>query len=429
MMAKHFLPRITKASGEVMIPGSKSISNRILLLAAISEGETVIHNLLKSDDTDRMLEALLELGVEITVVDPKTRSFLVKGCPQGFPTKAAQLFLGNAGTAFRSLTAALALNGGEYQLTGVPRMHERPIKDLVDALDGLGFQVDYLENRGFPPLQIHPGKLQSKHITLKGDVSSQYLTALLLTLPQLNQAIEIEIVGELISKPYVAITLILLEQFGVEIKHDNYQRFFIPEDAKYRSPGVFFVESDASSASYYLGLGALCGPLTVKGVGTDSIQGDIRFIEALEMMGATVEWYANEVVVGPPQNGILKGIDLDCNHIPDAAMTLAVLAVFADSKTILRNIGSWRVKETDRIRAMATELMKFGVQVEEGGDFLVIYPQEKLNENVEVETYDDHRIAMCFSLLSYKVPLTILDPRCVDKTFPTYFECLNAVTQ
>lgn len=429
MTAKHFLPHITKASGEVMIPGSKSISNRILLLAAMSEGETVIHNLLKSDDTDRMLEALLELGVEVTVVDPKTRSFLVKGCPQGFPNKAAQLFLGNAGTAFRSLTAALALNGGEYRLTGVPRMHERPIKDLVDALDGLGFQVDYLENAGYPPLQIHPGKLQSKHITLKGDVSSQYLTALLLTLPQLNQAIEIEIVGELISKPYVAITLILLEQFGVEIQHDNYQRFFIPEDAKYRSPGVFFVESDASSASYYLGLGALCGPLTVKGVGTDSIQGDIRFIEALEMMNATVEWRANEVIVGPPQNGVLRGIDLDCNHIPDAAMTLAVLAVFADSKTILRNIGSWRVKETDRIRAMATELMKFGVQVEEGDDFLVIYPQDKLNENVEVETYDDHRIAMCFSLLSCKVPLTILDPQCVDKTFPTYFECFSAVTQ
>ena len=250
-----------------------------------------------------------------------------------------------------------------------------------------------------------------------------------MTLPHLKESITIDIDGELISKPYIEITLILLRTFGVEIEHENYQKFWIPDDAEFITPGTFYVESDASSASYYLGLGALCGPLTVKGVGTHSIQGDIRFIEALTEMGALVSWGENEVTVAPPQNGVLKGIDLDCNHIPDAAMTLATMAVFADQKTILRNIGSWRVKETDRIHAMATELTKLGVKVEEGADYLVIYPQESIYENIEIETYDDHRIAMCFSLLSLKAPITILDPKCVDKTFPTYFDLFNKVTR
>lgn len=429
VMEKLFLPRITKATGSVLIPGSKSISNRILLLASLCEGETIIHNLLKSDDTDRMLEALDALGISVTLLNEETRSFRVIGNASGFPNKKAELFLGNAGTAYRSLTAAVAINGGEYTLSGIERMHERPIKDLVDALQLLGFNIEYLGNEGYPPLQIGVGALKRHQISIKGDVSSQYLTALLMTLPHLKESITIDIDGELISKPYIEITLILLRTFGVEIEHENYQKFWIPDDAEFTTPGTFYVESDASSASYYLGLGALCGPLTVKGVGTHSIQGDIRFIEALTEMGALVTWGENEVTVAPPQNGVLKGIDLDCNHIPDAAMTLATMAVFADQKTILRNIGSWRVKETDRIHAMATELTKLGVKVEEGADYLVIYPQESIYENIEIETYDDHRIAMCFSLLSLKAPITILDPKCVDKTFPTYFDLFNKVTR
>lgn len=427
-MEKLLLPKITKAAGIATIPGSKSISNRILLLAAMTEGDTVIHNLLKSDDTERMLEALALLGIEVTLLNEDTRSFRVTGTGHGFPNKKADLFLGNAGTAFRSLTAAVAINGGEYTLSGIPRMHERPIKDLVDALTALGFQIEYLGNEGYPPLRIGQGNLTSHQVSIKGDVSSQYLTALLITLPLLKAKIEIVIDGELISKPYIEITLILLRAFGVEIQHDDYQHFFIPDNAEFKTPGEFYVEGDASSASYYLGLGMLAGPLTIKGVGTSSIQGDIRFIDALELMGAIVEWRENEVIVSPPKDGVIKGIDLDCNHIPDAAMTLATLAVFANQKTTLRNIGSWRVKETDRLHAMATELTKLGVMVEESAESLVIYPQETLISNVEIETYDDHRMAMAFSLLALKEPLIILDPKCVDKTFPTYFELFQKIT-
>ncbi len=428
MMEKLFLPKITAAQGSVTIPGSKSISNRILLLAALTEGKTVIENLLKSDDTDRMLEALETLGITVRLINSETRTFEVIGSKSGFPNKKADLFLGNAGTAFRSLTAALAMNEGEYQLRGIARMHERPIKDLVDALCLLGFQVHYLEKEGYPPLHILPGNLKAKKIAIKGNVSSQYLTALLMSLPHLQQAVKIDVDGILISKPYIEITLKLLADFGVNIPHESYQSFQIPNNAQFTSPGTFYVEGDASSASYYLALGAICGPLTVKGVGRKSIQGDIRFVDALIKMGADVVMHDNEIIVSKPKDGQIKGIDLDCNHIPDAAMTLAILAVFGDQKTILRNIGSWRVKETDRIHAMATELQKLGVKIEEGEDYLVVYPQASLNEGIEIETYDDHRIAMCFSLLSAKVPLTILDPSCVDKTFPNYFELFQKVT-
>lgn len=428
-MMKLNLPKIGSASGSVTIPGSKSISNRILLLAAITEGVTTIINLLQSDDTERMLEALNTLGIKIIEKDPTARIFEVTGSSHGFPNKNASLFLGNAGTAFRSLTAAVALNQGEYQLTGIPRMHERPIKDLVDALRTLGCQIEYLQNEGYPPLKIGKGDFKVDRVSIKGDVSSQYLTALLIALPLLQKEITIDIEGVLISKPYIEITLTLLRQFGIEISHHDFESFTIPADTKFTTPGTFFVESDASSASYFLALGALAGPLTVKGVGTSSIQGDIRFVDALIEMGAEVEWGENEIYVSNPQNGVLRGIDLDCNHIPDAAMTLAILAVFAKGKTILRNIGSWRVKETDRIAAMATELSKVGVKVEEGEDYLVIYPQEEISPDVEIETYDDHRMAMCFSLLSLKAPITILDPQCVDKTFPTYFELFAKVTK
>lgn len=428
-MEKLHLPQFNSVSGEVLIPGSKSISNRILLLAAMAKGETLIHNLLTSDDTERMKEALITLGIKLKEVNKATESFLVEGSEAGFPVKEAELFLGNAGTAFRSLTAALAVNEGEYQLSGIPRMHERPIGDLVEALNHLGLKVEYLKNRGYPPLKISPGEIKHDEVSVKGDVSSQYLTALLMALPKLKQKLTIKIDGELISKPYIDITLTLLKEFGVEITHHNYQEFFIPEDATFTSPGEFYVESDASSASYFLALGALCGPLKVKGVGSSSIQGDIEFISALEEMGAEIEWAENYVIVSPPKEGKLKGIDLDCNHIPDAAMTLAVLAPFATTPTHLRNIASWRVKETDRLHAMATELSKLGVTVKEGEDYLVIEPTEHFNRDIEIETYDDHRIAMCFSLCAFKTPLTILDPKCVEKTFPDYFSRYHSVIE
>lgn len=428
-MEKLHLPQFHSVSGEVVIPGSKSISNRILLLAAMSEGSTTIRNLLTSDDTDRMKEALTALGIEVEIVELSTETYRVTGDNRGFPQKKAELFLGNAGTAFRSLTAALAVNGGEYELRGIPRMHERPIGDLVDALNGLGLNVEYLENAGYPPLKILPGEVAQDEISVKGNVSSQYLTALLMALPKLKRAVTVKIEGELISKPYIDITLTLLKQFGVEIPHNDYCEFRIPADAHFKTPGDFYVEGDASSASYFLALGALCGPLTVKGVGRSSIQGDIQFIDALEQMGATIEWAENHVVVSPPEEGVLKGIDLDCNHIPDAAMTLAVLAPFAKGTTTLRNIASWRVKETDRLHAMATELTKLGIRVEEGEDYLVIEPQSTLNRDIEIETYDDHRIAMCFSLCAFKTPLTILDPKCVEKTFPDYFTRFNSVIE
>jgi 3-phosphoshikimate 1-carboxyvinyltransferase len=437
------LPALQSAQGSVQLPGSKSISNRVLLLAALSRGTTTVHDLLASDDTRVMLDALRQLGCGVEQDGAQAR---ITGLGGRQPTTPATLFLGNAGTAMRPLTAALALLGGVFELSGVARMHERPIGDLVDALRQLGCQIDYLGNEGYPPLRIAqadgvPALALSTPIRVRGDVSSQFLTALLMALPlaATQQDVVIEVVGELISKPYIHITLQLLERFGITVRHDHWQRFTIPAGSSYQSPGSIHVEADASSASYFIAAGAIAAcdgsknGIKILGVGMDSIQGDIRFVEAAQAMGAQITGGPNWLQI---QRGAwpLKAIDLDCNHIPDAAMTLAVMALYAQGTTTLRNIASWRVKETDRIAAMATELRKLGATVEEGADSIRITPPAAPSDwhAASIHTYDDHRVAMCFSLAAFNpagLPVRILDPQCVAKTFPDYFEALFSVTQ
>ncbi len=422
------LPPVTHAKGLVNLPGSKSISNRTLLLAALCDGVTEIHDLLRSDDTEHMLNALRTLGVEIT--QSGETDFRVVGVNGKFPNKEADLFLGNAGTAFRPLVAALALNGGTYKLHGVSRMHERPIGDLVDALRQIGAEITYLGNEGFPPLLIRPAKMdRAEKIQIRGDVSSQFLTALLMALPLRGTESEIEVVSELISKPYIEITLKLMEKFGVKISRDGWEKFTVPAGSRYISPGRIFVEGDASSASYFLAAGALgWGVVRVQGIGTHSIQGDVAFADALEEIGVTIIRSENWIEASAPNGLPLRAFDRDFNHIPDAAMTLGVVALFCDGPSRLTNIASWRVKETDRIAAMATELRKLGATVEEGHDWIRITPPQELISHAVIDTYDDHRMAMCFSLATFGgVPVRINDPGCTAKTFPTYFEVFSSV--
>ena len=425
------LPPLLSARGTVRLPGSKSISNRVLLLAALADGDTEVRGLLESDDTARMLEALDALGVEVQTLG--AGAFRVRGAGGAFPAKDVELFLGNAGTAFRSLTAALALSGGHYKLCGVPRMHQRPIGDLVDALRELGADISCLENEGFPPLEIRPATIRHGGVVrVCGDVSSQFLTGLLMALPLTGVATSVEVVGELTSKPYIEITLAIMARFGVRVLRDGDQRFTIPAGSKYRSPGSIEVEGDASSASYFLALGAIGGgPVRVEGVGRDSVQGDVRFADALALMGARIEMGPNWIEASAPTTGKLRGIELDCNEIPDAAMTLATTALFAEGPTTLTHIASWRVKETDRIAAMATELSKLGATVSEGADSIRIEPPRGalLTPYAGIDTYDDHRIAMCFSLASMATTLRINDPGCVAKTFPDYFARLATLTR
>ena len=430
------LAPIRDVRGTVKLPGSKSISNRILLLSALAQGDTRIRDLLDSDDTRRMLDALRSLGVvwESTA----DRALQVHGAGGVFPVKAAELFLGNAGTAFRPLTAVLAFAGGHYRLYGVPRMHERPIGDLVDALRSLGAAIDYPGKDGYPPLEIRPALMHGGKVSIRGDVSSQFLTALLIALPLCAARTEISVEGELISKPYVDITLNTMRRFGVEVMREGWSRFEIPAGSRYVSPGEIYVEGDASSASYFLAAGAISGltgggPVRVEGVGRSSIQGDVRFAEALEMMGARVTMGKNWIEAGAgdaaARCGKLRSFDADFNHIPDAAMTLAVAALFADGPCRLRNIGSWRVKETDRIAAMATELRKLGAQVEEGPDWLRITPPQDFTPHAAIDTYDDHRVAMSFALAALGgVAVRINDPGCVAKTFPEYFDVLARIS-
>ncbi|MFM0245349.1 3-phosphoshikimate 1-carboxyvinyltransferase [Paraburkholderia sediminicola] len=424
----------SRASGTVRLPGSKSISNRVLLLAALAEGETTITNLLDSDDTRVMLDALEKLGVRLK---REGDTCVVTGTRGAFTARTADLFLGNAGTAVRPLTAALAVNGGNYRIHGVPRMHERPIGDLVDGLRQIGAKIDYEENDGYPPLRIRPAQiLADAPIRVRGDVSSQFLTSLLMTLPLLRTesgVTTVQVDGELISKPYIEITIKLMERFGIKVERHEWHRFIVPAGQRYQSPGTIMVEGDASSASYFLAAGALGGgPLRVEGVGRASIQGDVGFADALIKMGANLQMGEDWIEVRGVgnDNGKLDPIDMDFNLIPDAAMTIAVAALFADGTSTLRNIASWRVKETDRIAAMATELRKVGAKVQEGEDFLVVTPPEKLIPNASIDTYDDHRMAMCFSLVSLGgVPIRINDPKCVGKTFPDYFERFTALAQ
>ena len=441
MFTTRFLdiPVLRSAGGTVRLPGSKSISNRVLLLAGLSAGNTLVHDVLDSDDTRVMLEALRELGC---LVEPHGNSLRITGLGGQLRTRQATLFLGNAGTAMRPLCAALAVlaatQGASFELRGVARMHERPIGDLVDALRLLGCDVSYLEAQGFPPLRLgaRGNALRTDlPIRVRGDVSSQFLTALLMALPLVaaHHPVVVEVDGQLISRPYVEITLNLLARFGVAVARDGWQRFTIPQGSAYCSPGEIHVEGDASAASYFVALGAIAAttlPLRIEGVGADSIQGDIAFVEAARAMGA-------QVTLGPSWLEVRRGrwplqaISLDCNHIPDAAMTLAVMALYATGTTRLSNIASWRVKETDRIAAMAAELRKLGAAVIEGADFIEVTAPAAWKA-AAIQTYDDHRIAMCFSLVSFNalaaavppVPVRILDPQCVAKTFPDYFETL-----
>ncbi|MBH0710146.1 3-phosphoshikimate 1-carboxyvinyltransferase [Salmonella enterica] len=415
------LQPIARVDGAINLPGSKSVSNRALLLAALACGKTVLTNLLDSDDVRHMLNALSALGINYTLSADRTRCDITGN---GGPLRASgalELFLGNAGTAMRPLAAALCLGQNEIVLTGEPRMKERPIGHLVDSLRQGGANIDYLEQENYPPLRLRGGFIGGD-IEVDGSVSSQFLTALLMTVPLAPEDTIIRVKGELVSKPYIDITLNLMKTFGVEITNHHYQQFVVKGGQQYHSPGRYLVEGDASSASYFLAAGAIKGgTVKVTGIGRKSMQGDIRFADVLEKMGATITWGDDFIAC---TRGELHAIDMDMNHIPDAAMTIATTALFAKGTTTLRNIYNWRVKETDRLFAMATELRKVGAEVEEGHDYIRITPPAKL-QHADIGTYNDHRMAMCFSLVALSdTPVTILDPKCTAKTFPDYFEQL-----
>jgi len=420
------LKPIKKIDGEVNLPGSKSLSNRALLLASLAEGTTTITNLLESDDTRHMLNALKQLGIKYTLSEDKTECSIEGNAVAISCMEPQELFLGNAGTAMRPLCAALCLGRGTYILTGEPRMKERPIGHLVDALRQAGAKIEYSENEGYPPLKIEANGLMGGKVEIDGAISSQFLTALLMAAPLAKNNMEITIIGELVSKPYIDITLDIMKDFGVEVVNDDYKTFTIKAGQTYKAVERFMVEGDASSASYFLAAAAIKGgTVKVTGIGRNSIQGDVEFVDVLEQMGARVEWGETYISV---TRDTLRAIDMDFNHIPDAAMTIATTALFVEGTTTLRNIYNWRVKETDRLYAMATELRKVGAEVEEGEDYLKITPPKVL-KHAAIDTYDDHRMAMCFSLLALDpVSVTINEPECTAKTFPTYFEVLKNIS-
>ncbi|MFU2080661.1 3-phosphoshikimate 1-carboxyvinyltransferase [Avibacterium endocarditidis] len=423
-MEKLTLQPISFVEGEINLPGSKSLSNRALLLAALAKGRTRVKNLLDSDDIRHMLNALQALGVKYQLSEDKSVCE-IEGVGGAFQWQSGlSLYLGNAGTAMRPLSAALCLKGeqpAEVVLTGEPRMKERPIKHLVDALRQVGANISYLENEGYPPIAIQNSGLKGGKVQIDGSISSQFLTALLMAAPLAEGDMEIEIIGDLVSKPYIDITLAMMKDFGVTVRNDGYRTFFVQGNQSYISPKRYLVEGDASSASYFLAAGAIKGKVKVTGIGKNSIQGDRLFADALEKMGAKITWGEDFIQA---EKGNLKGIDMDMNHIPDAAMTIATTALFADGETVIRNIYNWRVKETDRLSAMATELRKIGAEVEEGEDYIRIQPLPLDQfQPAEIETYNDHRMAMCFALVALSnTPVTILDPKCTAKTFPTFFE-------
>ncbi|WP_305813621.1 3-phosphoshikimate 1-carboxyvinyltransferase [Photobacterium leiognathi] len=421
------LQPIAKINGEVNLPGSKSVSNRALLLAALAKGTTRLTNLLDSDDIRHMLNGLKLLGVNYQLSDDKTVCE-VQGLGHAFsPKQALELYLGNAGTAMRPLAAALCLGGGEFILTGEPRMKERPIGHLVDALRSSGADIEYLENENYPPLKIKGTGLKGGEVEIDGSISSQFLTAFLMVAPLAKADTVIRIKGDLVSKPYIDITLHIMAQFGVEVENRDYQEFVVKGNQSYVSPGDFLVEGDASSASYFLAAAAIKdGEVKVTGIGKKSIQGDVQFADALAAMGAEIEWGDDYVI---SRCGELTAVDMDFNHIPDAAMTIATTALFAKGTTSIRNVYNWRVKETDRLSAMATELRKVGAEVEEGEDYITIVPPPNL-QHAAIDTYDDHRMAMCFSLVALSdTPVTINDPKCTSKTFPDYFDKLSALSR
>ncbi|WP_279244881.1 3-phosphoshikimate 1-carboxyvinyltransferase [Candidatus Litorirhabdus singularis] len=416
-----------KVAGEVTLPGSKSLSNRILLLAALATGTTQIDNLLYSDDIRHMLNALQALGVEFQLSNNNTCCTVTGNGGALNTATPAELFLGNAGTAMRPLTAALCLGAGEFNLLGEPRMYERPIGDLVDCLRTAGADISYGGTEGYPPLHIRGSGLTGGRVSIRGNISSQFLTAMLMAAPLAQGDLVIAVDGELVSKPYIDITLDIMARFGVTVENSHYQQFTVRGNQTYQSPGTIMVEGDASSASYFLAAAAIGGgQVKVNGTGTASVQGDARFAEVLELMGANVSWAANSITV---ERGELRGVDVDLNHIPDAAMTIATTALFAQGPTTIRNIYNWRVKETDRLSAMATELRKVGAEVVEGDDFITVEPPANI-QSAAIDTYDDHRMAMCFSLAAMgDSPITINDPDCTSKTFPNYFELFASICQ
>ena len=425
-MEQLTLNPINKINGEVFLPGSKSLSNRALLIAALAKGVTKITNLLVSEDIEHMLNALTALGIKYTLSDCGTECTVIGN--NGFfkTTEPLELYLGNAGTAMRPLCAALAASEGEYILTGEPRMKERPIGHLVDALTQLDADIEYIENKDYPPLKIAGKNLTGNTVSIDGSISSQFLTAILMVSPLLETDTHIKIEGELVSKPYIDITLDIMSRFGIQVQNNDYQSFTVQGKQSYQAVERYMVEGDASSASYFLAAGAIKGgEITVHGVGKLSVQGDKHFADVLEKMGAEVNWNDESItVVGKP----LTGVDMDMNHIPDAAMTIATTALFAKGPTTIRNIYNWRVKETDRLTAMATELRKVGAEVVEGEDYISITPPNKL-QHAEIDTYNDHRVAMCFSLIALSdTPVTINDPKCTAKTFPDYFDKLAGVS-
>jgi len=418
---------ISKVDGEINLPGSKSLSNRALLLAAMANGVTEIRNLLDSDDIRHMLNALKKIGVKYELSADKTVCSVTGNAGVFKNSEPLELFLGNAGTAMRPLCAALCLGNGEYTLTGEPRMEERPIDALIDALREAGCKVECLKNDGYPPLKISANGMRGGKVSIDGSISSQFLTALLMAAPMAEEDTEIRIVGELVSQPYILITLDIMKKFGIEVENDDFKVFKIKSGQLYTAPGEFMVEGDASSASYFMAAAAIKGgEIKVTGIGKSSVQGDVQFANVLEDMGAEVEWGDDFISV---RAGDLVGVDQDMNHIPDAAMTIATTALFAKGKTAIRNIYNWRVKETDRLFAMATELRKLGVEVVEGEDYIEITPIPLAELKLaEIDTYDDHRIAMCFSLVALSTtPVVINDPGCTAKTFPDYFDKFASV--
>ena len=426
VLDKLKLEKISEINGSVELPGSKSISNRALLLAALAEGPITLLNLLESNDVNRMCEGLQAMGMDL-VRDLDAKTATLTGCGGPLPAGNFDLYLENAGTAVRSMTAALCLGNGEYRVDGNERMRERPIKHLLDALVPLGADITCEENDGFLPLKIKANGLKGGNTQVEGGVSSQYLTALLISAPYCQEDVNIKIIGELTSKPYIDMTINLMRKFGVQVVNNNFEEFSIKAGQKYINPKTFFIEGDASTASYFLGSAALGGKIKVTGCGADSIQGESGFAGVMGKMGANVTYGENYIEV--ESTGKLQGIDIDMNTMTDTGMTLAVVAMFAEGKTAIRNIYNWRVKETERIKAVATELTKAGAHVEEGHDYIIITPPEKLQQ-AEIETYDDHRMAMAFSLLSFgSDEITILDPGCTRKTFPNYFEVFGSVTK
>jgi 3-phosphoshikimate 1-carboxyvinyltransferase len=425
-MEQLILKPIRSVGGQIQLPGSKSLSNRVLLLSALAQGDTEVSNLLDSDDTRHMIAALRSLGTSLQLSEDGTHC-LVKGSGGPFPERQADLYLGASGTDIRLLCSAVCLGQGVFTLTGEPRMAERPIKDLVEALTLLGASIEYLQEEGFPPLKIHASGLAGSRVSVRGNISSQYLTSLLSAAPMSGQKLRIDVDGELVSKPYIDLTLDVMRRFGVPVRNEDYHTFLVPEVAGYRSPGRALVEGDASSASYFLSAAAIKGgTVRVNGVGADSVQGDIKHADILEQMGAGVRRGPDWIEVSAGQ---LRGIDVDLNHMPDAAMTVAATALFAEGKTVIRNIYNWRVKETDRLAAMASELRKVGALVVEGRDYLEITPPARI-QPAAIDTYNDHRMAMCFSLAALgDAEITINNPGCVSKTFPDYFQKFETITR